>query len=156
LWVQGRGFFFQVVVELWCGEWTVHLDGWQLAFHFFVWGVGAVKPKSSQVSDLFPKEFPIAPYFYPICFGKCCPPFIYIPGPKGRNSIIRNRTFYCFLASMVSFAFNITSLWDSKHLPIGWRIVLSLLSAVNKPSKCACKGIDDKNARFTNFDKNRS
>jgi hypothetical protein len=27
LWVQGRGFFFQVVVELWCGEWTVHLDG---------------------------------------------------------------------------------------------------------------------------------
>ncbi len=42
---------------------------------FWVWQV--VKPKSSQVSDLFPKELPIAPYFYPICFSKCCPPFIY-------------------------------------------------------------------------------
>jgi hypothetical protein len=25
------------------------------------------------------KEFPIAPHFYPICFGKCCPPVNYKP-----------------------------------------------------------------------------
>jgi hypothetical protein len=35
-------------------------------------------PKSSQVPDMFPKEFPIVPHF-----GKCCPPFTYIGGPKG-------------------------------------------------------------------------
>jgi hypothetical protein len=61
---------------------------------------GVVKPKSSQVSDLFPKEFPIAPYFYPICFGKCCPPFTYIHGvsyylvpmfPLGANGKICGR-----------------------------------------------------------------
>jgi hypothetical protein len=34
-----------------------------------------VKAKSSQVPKMFPKEFPIAPHFYPICFDKCCPFF---------------------------------------------------------------------------------
>jgi hypothetical protein len=29
--------------------------------------------------------FQIAPLFYPICFGKCCPPLTYRDGPKGRN-----------------------------------------------------------------------
>jgi len=39
--------------------------------------------------------FSIAPHFYPICFGKFCPPFTYIGGSKGRpNSILQNRTFY--------------------------------------------------------------
>jgi len=33
------------------------------------------KPKSFQVSDMFLKEFPIPSHFYPISFGKCCPPF---------------------------------------------------------------------------------
>jgi hypothetical protein len=47
------------------------------------------KAKSSQVPDMFPKEFSIAPHFHPICFGKCCPPFIYIAGAKGRNSILK-------------------------------------------------------------------
>jgi hypothetical protein len=44
---------------------------------FFVLGAGEermVKAKNSQVSGMLPKEFPIAPHFYPICFGKCCPP----------------------------------------------------------------------------------
>jgi len=31
---------------------------------------------SHQVLNMFPKMFSIAPHFYPICFGKCCPPFI--------------------------------------------------------------------------------
>ncbi len=44
---------------------------------------GGVKAKSVQVPDMFPKGFPIAPPFYPICFDKCCPPFTYTPGPKG-------------------------------------------------------------------------
>jgi hypothetical protein len=47
-----------------------------------------VKVKSSQVPDMFPqKMLPIAPQFYPICFGKCCPPFTYSPvgGAKGKE-----------------------------------------------------------------------
>jgi len=36
---------------------------------------GGVKAISFQVSDMFPKMFPLAPHFYPICFGKCCPSF---------------------------------------------------------------------------------
>jgi hypothetical protein len=36
----------------------------------------------------------MAPHFYPICFGRCFSPFTYIGGPKGRNSILQNRTFY--------------------------------------------------------------
>jgi hypothetical protein len=53
-----------------------------------------VEAKSSPVPDRFPKEFPIAPHFYLIGFGKFCPPFIYIGGPKGRNSILQHRTLY--------------------------------------------------------------
>jgi len=93
-------FLFQVVFELWCGEWTVHcslstwmVDSW-LSIFLGLGGGGVVKAKSSQVFDLFPEKFPIAPYFYPICFGKCCPLFIYIGGSKGKNSIPQNKTFY--------------------------------------------------------------
>jgi hypothetical protein len=53
-----------------------------------------VKSKSSQVLDMFPKEFPIAPQFSPICFGKCCTPFNYIVRPKGRNFVSQNRTLH--------------------------------------------------------------
>ncbi len=83
------GFFFKLCwnfgVE--SGLSTIHFPlGWlAVGFPIFL-GLGdgrVVKAKSSQVSDLFPKEFPIVPYFYPICFGKCSPPFIYIGGPKG-------------------------------------------------------------------------
>ncbi len=97
----GKGGF------VWCGEWSVHcslspLGQWTLhleqaffLFLFFGGGEGwGVKAKNFQVSDMFPKEFPIAPLFYLICFGKCCPPFTYIGGPKRRNSIFQNWTFY--------------------------------------------------------------
>jgi hypothetical protein len=40
------------------------------------------------VPNVFPNSFPIASDFYCICFAKCCPPFNYIGGPKGRNSIL--------------------------------------------------------------------
>jgi hypothetical protein len=52
----------------------------------------AVKAKTSQVPDMFPKEFSVAPHFYWICFGKCCPLFTYIAGPKGKNSKLLSRT----------------------------------------------------------------
>ncbi len=47
-----------------------------------------------QIPIVFLNMFCIAAHFYPECFGKCCPPFTYIAGPKGRNSIHQNRTFY--------------------------------------------------------------
>ncbi len=36
------------------------------------------------------------------CFGKCCPPFTHITGPKARNSILQKKTFYFGGASIVS------------------------------------------------------
>jgi len=47
-----------------------------------------------QVPNEFPNMFSIAPHFYPICFGKCYPPFTYIGGPKERITILQNRAFY--------------------------------------------------------------
>ncbi len=43
---------------------------------------------SHQVSNVFPNMFSIAPDFYPMCLGRCCPPFTYIGGQKGRTSIL--------------------------------------------------------------------
>jgi hypothetical protein len=39
------------------------------------------------------KEFPRVPHSYLICFGKCCHPFSYIGGPKGRKCTLSIRTF---------------------------------------------------------------
>jgi hypothetical protein len=47
-----------------------------------------------QVPHVFPNMFSIAPHFYPMCFDKCCPPFTYIPGPKGQKPILQNRSIY--------------------------------------------------------------
>jgi hypothetical protein len=41
-----------------------------------------------HVLIIFPNMFPIAPFFNPSCFGKCCPPLTYIDGPKGRNTTL--------------------------------------------------------------------
>jgi len=50
-----------------------------------------VKAKISQVPDN--KESPmVAPHFSPIWFGKCFPPVTCTLGPKGRNSIVQNKT----------------------------------------------------------------
>jgi hypothetical protein len=49
---------------------------------------------SQNVPNVFSNMFSIAPHFYPIRFSKCCPPFTYLSGPKGRNSILQNRTLY--------------------------------------------------------------
>jgi hypothetical protein len=62
------------------------------------------KAKSSQVPDMFLKEFPIALHLYPICFGKCCTPFTHIGGPRGRKSILQN-IYPSILGSLHSFFF---------------------------------------------------
>ncbi len=46
-------------------------------------------PICSPFLNVFPNMFSIAPHFYPICFGKCFPPFTYI---VGSSSILQNRT----------------------------------------------------------------
>ncbi len=86
LWVGGlvgtaRGFVSKL-----CLVWRVDcsLSTWTEDFPckilFFGGGgaAGGVKAISFQVSDMFPKMFPLAPHFYPVCFGKCCPSFTYI------------------------------------------------------------------------------
>ncbi len=58
--------------------------------------------KLPKFPKLLPSIFSIAPHFYPVCFGKCCPPLTYIGGPKGRNSILQNRTLF-WGAFIISF-----------------------------------------------------
>jgi hypothetical protein len=57
-------------------------EGGRIFFHF------------SMVPNVLPNMFSIASNFCPICFGKYCPPFTYISGPKRRYSILQNRTLY--------------------------------------------------------------
>ncbi len=71
-----KGVFFSKFCLVWRVECS--LSTWTVEFpckNFFggCWGPGCVKAKSSQISDMFPKEFPITPHFYLIFFGKCCP-----------------------------------------------------------------------------------
>jgi hypothetical protein len=67
-------------------------------FFFFFFFIFPWFPSGShsvpQVPNEFPNKFSIAPDFSPICFGKCYPPFTYIAGPKERNTILQNKTFY--------------------------------------------------------------
>jgi hypothetical protein len=73
----GGGGGFQVVFGVESGLFTFHLDrGLSMQDFIFLEGAaGGVKAISFQVSDMFPKMFPLALHFYPICFGKCCPSF---------------------------------------------------------------------------------
>jgi hypothetical protein len=76
---KGEAGFISKLCLVWKVDypWFIfHLDN-GLSMQVLFWVVG-VKVKSYQVPDMFPKEFPITPHFYPICFGKCCPPFTYI------------------------------------------------------------------------------
>jgi hypothetical protein len=122
-----RGTFaFQVVFGVKSGLFTFHLDI-QLSiqvfffFLFFLWDGRRVKAKSSQVPNMFLKEFPIVSHFYPISFGKCCPPFIHVGGPKGENSIVQNKTFY--LESLPSFfCFCFFFFWGGVIVQSNWLI----------------------------------
>jgi hypothetical protein len=105
LWVRGGGlgFFFQIVFDVESGLSTIHFPLGQSSLHasfFFFLNIrgegqrGGVKTKSSQVPDMFFKEFSIAPHFYLICQYKCCLPFTYINEPNGSNFIFQNRIFF--------------------------------------------------------------
>ncbi len=57
----GRGGFF-LSSCVWCGEWTTcPVDFPCKLFFFFLKFRGWFKSKSSQVPDMFPKEFPKSP-----------------------------------------------------------------------------------------------
>jgi hypothetical protein len=66
----------------------------QGALLFFLLSSHCVPQHVPQVPNVFLNMFSMAPHFYHICFGKCCPPFTCVGGPKGRNSIPQNRAFY--------------------------------------------------------------
>jgi hypothetical protein len=88
--------------EISCSQWedpSMHSRG--LAFFSFqVWqGVLFLFifpwfPMCSHYVPLSSQCVLIEPHFYPRCFGRSCPPFTYVGGPKGKNSILQNRTFY--------------------------------------------------------------
>jgi hypothetical protein len=48
---------------------------------FFSLGLGGSNQRVPKFLTCSPKEFPIAPHFHPVCFGKCRPPFNFIGGP---------------------------------------------------------------------------
>ncbi len=72
MWGKEEGVFFSKLCLVWrvnCSLFTFHLD--QSTFHASVYILflrvgGDVNAKSSQVPDVFIKEFPIAIHFYPI------------------------------------------------------------------------------------------
>ncbi len=79
----GHKYNFLKLCLVWndCPFFTFQLDSRQWTFHASLGGGQS-------------KEFPITPHFYFMWFGKCCPPFTYIGGQKGKNFIFQNRTFY--------------------------------------------------------------
>ncbi len=92
----GEGWFF--IFKF--GEWIVHcsLSSWtvesplsmQALFICLFLRLGG-GGQGSQVRDMFPKEFPIAPHFVPyeMLFS-----FSLQLGQRGRNSILQNKTFH--------------------------------------------------------------
>jgi hypothetical protein len=78
---------------LFCNQWCKEVLLLGIAQWGGVSGCGELKPRTSQVPDMFLKEFPIAPHFYPICFGNCCPPFTYVGGSMVEIAILQNRAF---------------------------------------------------------------
>jgi len=77
-------------------------------FSFYVLGWGKIFIHFFRLPNVFTlcsfqvlNGFPIfPPTFFPylltfICFGKWCPPFTYIGGPKGKTCIVQNKAF-CF------------------------------------------------------------
>jgi len=90
------GFFIFFSSCVWCREWTAHcsLSTWpvgsQVFMHAFIclggeWVGVRFKAKSSQVPDMFPKEFPIVAHFYPNMLWQMLSSFHYIARPKESN-----------------------------------------------------------------------
>jgi hypothetical protein len=70
---------------------------------FFLGGVGESKQRVPKFLACSPKEIPIAPHFYPICFGKCCPAFTYKMGQMVGTLYLKIALFY--YGSHFSFIF---------------------------------------------------
>ncbi len=58
--------------------------------HYVLNGFSSHSQYIPQVLNEFPNMFSLTLHFYPIFFGKCCPPFTYICGPKGGDSILQS------------------------------------------------------------------
>jgi len=76
------------------------MKGTSLFFPCGGWGVCPSKEFPS--SHMFPKKFQITPHFYPICFGKCCPPHLY-KWAKGGELYTSKWNLLFWRASIVSF-----------------------------------------------------
>jgi len=67
-----------------------------------------------------PQHIPNNTFFYPLCFGKCCPLLTYIDGSKGRNTTLFYFGDYCMctILLIVKFLFHITptSKWNGNFL----------------------------------------
>jgi len=125
LWVWGRGLFFQVMFELWCGEWIVHcslstwtVDNWLSIFL----GLGAGQTKKFPSFWPIPQRVPYSTLLLSHMFWQMLSSFHLYMWAKGEEPHTSKYNLLFFVASIISFEFNITSVWD-RHLPIGWWII---------------------------------
>jgi hypothetical protein len=135
----GGGVFFQVVfgvenalstVHFPLGHWTIEFPC-KLLFLFVCLGGGDVKAKSYQVPDMFPKEFSIAPHFYPICLANVVLlSNIYLGQSKGtwhfkiEPSILRSLCSYFFSA------------WCANQMLLIWGIICGGLDKKSLQLEC--------------------
>jgi hypothetical protein len=63
-------------IQVWCVEWTIQcsLSTWTVDSRLSMQVFGRGGFKATVPTELLTCLL-IAPHFYPICFGKCCPPF---------------------------------------------------------------------------------
>ncbi len=80
----------------WDNRFFFILSWFSMCSHYVLFKFPMGSQYIAQVPIVFPNMFFIAPHFYLICFSICCPPFTYIGGPKGRNSMLQKITFYFY------------------------------------------------------------
>jgi hypothetical protein len=81
------------------GNWPSHWDHgknqcWQVTAFLSTRLVRLFKNNSGFIFPFFPNVVPIAPYFNPICFDKCCPPSTYMLEPKGKDNMFDNKALW--------------------------------------------------------------
>jgi hypothetical protein len=97
-----------------------HCPSFALCYHQTPHGILSCSQFVPHVFAMFPNTFPITPFFYPLCFGKCCPLLTYIDGSKGRNTTLFYFGDYCMCTILLigNFLFHITptSKWNGNFL----------------------------------------
>jgi hypothetical protein len=78
-WGEGEGFFFIFPWFPMCSQCVLTM------FPSTSQWVSSGSQYVPQVPNMFPNISSMAPHFYPICFGKCCPPFTYVWWAKGEE-----------------------------------------------------------------------